>query len=468
MMMKLILFMFFMNFNIMIMKKNMLMIFLYNMLFILNIFMLINFNFNDSWMSIYNWMGLDKISLMLIFLSLWIISLMFFVSKKFLNKKFYSMMLMILLMSLFFSFSSMNYFMFYLFFEISIIPTFMLIMGWGYQPERIMSSMYMLMYTLLFSLPLMIIIYYLYNYFYSLNYLYLINEYMYMNMNLYLFYFFMIMAYMVKLPIFMFHMWLPKAHVEAPVTGSMILAGVMLKLGGYGIMRSMMMMMNLSIKFNYLFLMLNFMGFLYVSLICMRQFDMKMLVAYSSVVHMSIMVIGLLSMNYMGYFGGLILMIGHGLCSSGLFMMVNFMYERTKSRLILLNMGMNLILPNFMMWWFLFCGANMSMPITLNLMGELMIMMSLVNYINKYYLIILLLSMFFSSLYSLYLFALILLLSMFFSSLYSLYLFALIFHSKIIKLLKKIYSMNLMEFLSIIIHWIPLNFLIMKMNMFFY
>nr|QTJ63463.1 NADH dehydrogenase subunit 4 [Sycophaga agraensis] len=446
--MKLLLFIFMMNLNIIFMNKKMLMIYIYNMLFLMIFLMMMNMNFNMNWMNFYYMFALDKLSLILVMLSIWIISMMFFISKNFSNKKYYSFILLLLLLSLIISFSSINYFMFYLFFEVSIIPTFMLIMGWGYQPERMNASVYMLMYTLLFSLPLLIIIYNLYNYFNSLNYLMILNESVnFKKFNL-LFYIFMVMAFMVKLPMFMFHMWLPKAHVEAPVSGSMILAGVMLKLGGYGLMRSLMMMMNLSIKYNNFFMILNLLGVIYLSLICMRQYDLKMLVAYSSIVHMSIMLMGLLSMSFMGFYGGMILMVGHGLCSSGLFMMVNFFYERSKSRMIILNMGMNNLMPKIMIWWFLFCGANMSMPITLNLMGELMIMMSLINWLNNYYIMLLMTGMFFSSIYSLYL-------------------FSLLYYGKLIKFNKNFMSnTKIMEFLSIIAHWIPLNFFILKINIF--
>nr|AZL93511.1 NADH dehydrogenase subunit 4 [Torymus sp. ZJUH_2016035] len=444
-MMMIILFMILLNLNIIFNSSYMIIMIMFNMLMMLSLLILLMNSSSLDWMMIYNFLGLDYISFSLLILSIWIISFMFMSSMNVKFNKLFSFLLLQLLLILMFSFMTMNYFIFYLFFEVSLIPTFLLIMGWGYQPERIKASMYMLLYTMFSSLPLLILMYYLFSMFNSMNYLIILN---FINLKIFIndliFYLFMIMAFMMKLPLFMFHMWLPKAHIEAPVSGSMILAGVMLKLGGYGIMRSLLMMLNLSIKFNYLFMIISLFGILLLSLVCLRQYDMKLIVAYSSVVHMGMMLMGLMSMMLWGVNGGLLMMIGHGICSPALFVLVNFIYERSKTRNMIFNKGMIYFLPSLSMWWFLFCIINMSAPISLNLMSELMIINILLNWSFN----ILLILMF----------------GMFMSAVYSLFLFSYIQHGKFSMNLFKLFPMSVIDYLLMLLHWIPLNFIILKLD----
>jgi len=137
--------------------------------------------------------------------------------------------------------------MFYLFFERSLIPTLFLILGWGYQPERLQAGVYLLFYTLLASLPMLLGIFYIYNQAYTINF-FIIN----INSDNYFFYICIILAFLVKIPIFIFHLWLPKAHVEAPVAGSIILAGILLKLGGYGLLRVISFILLLGANYNFI------------------------------------------------------------------------------------------------------------------------------------------------------------------------------------------------------------------------
>nr|UAA82126.1 NADH dehydrogenase subunit 4 [Odontofroggatia galili] len=446
-MMKFLMFTFMLFFMLSISKKKIIMLMMNYLMFSLMLLMIL-IPLSNNWKLIYLNFSIDIYSMILIYLSILILSMMLKMSNFLINKKLFSLMILIMNLTLIFTFCSMNYLMFYLFFEFSLIPMYFLIMGWGYQPERINASMYMMFYTLFASLPMLIFIMYMYEYFYSLNFMILlyniINS---LNLNKLIFYFFMIFAFLVKLPMFMFHSWLPKAHLEAPVTGSMLLAGVMLKLGGYGLMRTMMIMMNYSMLYNYVFIIISIVGMIYLSLYCITQIDMKLIVALSSVVHMGICLIGMLTMIKSGFYGGFIMMISHGLCSSGMFILVQLNYEKVNSRNMFINKGMNYYQPTLMMWWFLFCMINMSAPISLSLMSEIFVM-----------------NMF---IYWLYEFFFIMMMSMFFCTLYNLYLYSYIYHGYNYNLMKMKIS-KIKEFLILMIHWIPSNFMIMKLKFIIY
>nr|YP_009731702.1 NADH dehydrogenase subunit 4 [Carpophilus pilosellus]QHR79650.1 NADH dehydrogenase subunit 4 [Carpophilus pilosellus] len=413
--------------------------FIYFFMFILN------FSFNGTSM-ISLFLGVDMLSFFLIFLSFWICSLMIMSMEKILKLNNYSnlflLVMLFLMLSLYMTFSSLNLFIFYLFFEISLIPTLILIIGWGYQPERIEAGMYLLFYTLLVSLPMMISIFYYYKMNNSLEF------FLFKNMNNLYMYLFMNMIFMVKMPMFFIHLWLPKAHVEAPVAGSMILAGIMLKLGGYGLCRLMIMFINVGLKFNLLFIVISLLGGFIVSLICIRQSDIKSLIAYSSVAHMGLVLSGIMTLNSWGMWGALIMMLAHGLCSSGLFCLANISYERLLSRSLYLNKGLINLMPSMSFWWFMLSSSNMAAPPSLNLLGEIILINSLVSYSW--------LSMIFLSLMS------------FFSAVYSLFLFSFSQHGKLYSGFYSFYSGYYREYLMLFLHWLPLNLLILKSDYFFW
>nr|YP_009176684.1 NADH dehydrogenase subunit 4 [Anopheles culicifacies]ALJ02400.1 NADH dehydrogenase subunit 4 [Anopheles culicifacies] len=414
-----------------------------NLIFLLTFIFMINLSSLNYFNYISYYFGLDMISYGLILLSFWICGLMLMASEKvyLLNnyKSLFIFMILFLLLMLVLTFSSMSMFMFYLFFEASLIPTLFLILGWGYQPERLQAGIYLLFYTLLASLPLLIGIFYILNFMNTLSFVLLSNHFFF-NMNL--LYLSLVFAFLVKMPMFLVHLWLPKAHVEAPVSGSMILAGILLKLGGYGLLRMFSLLQISGMKYNYWWISISLVGGVLISLVCLRQTDLKALIAYSSVAHMGIVLSGLLTMSYWGLTGSYALMIAHGLCSSGLFCLANISYERMGSRSLLINKGLLNFMPSLSLWWFLLCSGNMAAPPTLNLLGEISLLNSIVAWSWVSMIMLSLLS--------------------FFSAAYSLYLFAYSQHGKVYSGIYFFSGGSVREFLLLMLHWLPLNLLILK------
>nr|ANS10559.1 NADH dehydrogenase subunit 4 [Pipile pipile]ANS10572.1 NADH dehydrogenase subunit 4 [Pipile pipile]ANS10585.1 NADH dehydrogenase subunit 4 [Pipile pipile] len=334
------------------------------------------------------WTGIDQISSPLLVLSCWLLPLMIMASQNHLQhepltrKRMFILALITIQPFIIMAFSATELTLFYISFEATLIPTLVLITRWGSQPERLSAGIYLLFYTLASSLPLLTAILYLhtktgslYLPAFKLTHPTLTSSWTSLSTSLAL-----LMAFMVKAPLYGLHLWLPKAHVEAPIAGSMLLAALLLKLGGYGIMRVTPLMTPLSNHMHYPFLTLALWGALMTSSICLRQTDLKSLIAYSSVSHMGLVIAASMIQTHWSFSGAMILMISHGLTSSMLFCLANTNYERTHSRILILTRGLQPLLPLMGTWWLLANLTNMALPPTTNLMAELTIMITLFNW----------------------------------------------------------------------------------------
>nr|QSJ54460.1 NADH dehydrogenase subunit 4 [Harpagifer antarcticus] len=341
-----------------------------------------------GWTTLNSYMATDPLSTPLLVLTCWLLPLMILASQHHMGteplnrQRVYITLLTSLQFFLILAFSATELIMFYVMFEATLLPTLMIITRWGNQAERLNAGVYFLFYTLASSLPLLVALLILQNTSGTLSLLTLqyTNP---LSLTTYadkLWWASCLLAFLVKMPLYGVHLWLPKAHVEAPVAGSMILAAVLLKLGGYGMMRMMLILEPLTKEMLYPFIVFALWGVVMTSSICLRQTDLKSLIAYSSVSHMGLVVASILVQTPWGFAGALILMIAHGLTSSALFCLANTNYERIHSRSILLARGLQAVLPLMATWWFFASLANLALPPLPNLMGELMIITSLINW----------------------------------------------------------------------------------------
>lgn len=346
----------------------------------------INFDFNDptyqfvTYISTGNtilnlnfFFGLDGISIFFFILTTLLIFLCVLFSWGGANYKELLFNLLVLELLLLLVFSVLDLFLFYVFFEAILIPLFILIGFLGSRARKIRAAYLIFFYTLVGSLLMLLGIIYIYTQVGTLNILYIsaFNFTFEEQKWLWLAFFF---SFSSKIPMFPFHIWLPEAHVEAPTVGSVLLAGILLKLGVYGFLRfSLTLFPDASVYFSPLVYILSLIGIIYTSFTAIRQTDIKRIIAYSSIAHMNMVTLGLFSITISGVEGSIIQSISHGFVSGGLFLMIGMLYDRYHSRLLFYYSGLVHTMPLYSAFLLIFILANIAMPGTSSFVGEILL-----------------------------------------------------------------------------------------------
>ena len=288
------------------------------------------------WISEYNigyHLGIDGISIFFLLLTTFLIPICILASWDVIKDRVKEFMVAFLIMETLVVgvFSSLDFIMFYIFFEGLLIPMYLIIGIWG-GTRRVYSAFKFFLYTLVGSVLFLLAILWIYLEVGTTDIPTIMDHNFSPEIQIWL-WLAMFASFAVKVPMWPFHTWLPDAHVEAPTAGSVILAGVLLKMGGYGFLRfSLPILPEASDYFTPLIFTLSAIGIIYTSLVALMQTDMKKLIAYSSVAHMGIVTIGLFTFNQQGIEGGIFQMLSHGIVSAGLFLSIGILYERTGSR----------------------------------------------------------------------------------------------------------------------------------------
>jgi NADH-quinone oxidoreductase subunit M len=327
--------------------------------------------------NVYYHLGVDGISVLFLLLNSFITILVVIAGWSVIEKRVSQYYASFLIMSGMLNgvFSALDALLFYVFFEATLIPMFIIIGVWG-GPNRVYAAVKFFLYTLLGSLLMLVSMLYLYN---KAGGSFAISDWhtlpLPLNAQVLLFFGFLF-AFAVKVPMWPVHTWLPDAHTEAPTGGSVVLAAILLKLGAYGFVRfTLPILPDASRELAWLMIALSLIAIAYIGLVTLVQTDMKRLIAYSSVSHMGFVTLGFFLMNSFGVEGALVQMISHGFVSAALFLCIGVMYDRMHSRAIADYGGVVNTMPRFAALMMLFAMANAGLPATSGFVGEFMVIM---------------------------------------------------------------------------------------------
>ena len=361
--------------------------------FILSLILWLQFDYSNPfyqfeekfrWFADYNFfyhIGVDGISLFMILLSTFLIPICILASWNNIKIKTKEYMLSFLFLEtvMIGMFASIDILLFYIFFEAVLIPMYLIIGIWGGK-RRIYASFKFFLYTLLGSVLMLIAIIVMYRNSDSMSILNLQGNFFAFNTQLFLWLAFFA-SFAVKIPMWPFHTWLPDAHVQAPTAGSVILAGVLLKMGGYGFIRFSIGMLPEATEFFIPFIMiLSIIAIIYTSLVALAQTDIKKLIAYSSVAHMGIVTIGIFLVNQQGLEGAMMQMISHGIVSAALFLCVGVIYDRMHTREIKFYGGLVKRMPIYATVFMIFMLGSVGLPGTSGFIGEFLVIVGSFNY----------------------------------------------------------------------------------------
>lgn len=320
-------------------------------------------------------LGIDGISLFFLLLTALLIPLCILISWNSVqfNLKGYLIAFLTIEFLLIIVFCVLDVLMFYIFFESILIPMFLVIGIWGSRERKIWASYYFFLYTLLGSVVMLLSILYIYNQVGTTDYEILLT-FAFSNLEQKLLWFTFFLAFAAKVPMMPVHLWLAEAHVEAPTAGSVILAGVLLKLGTYGFIRfSLPLFPQASFHFTPFVYTLSLVGIVYASLTAIRQTDFKRIIAYTSVAHMNVVMLGIFSFNNVGIEGALLQSLSHGFVASALFAIIGVVYERYRTRLVKYYGGLVHTMPLYISIFLFFTMANIGFPGTSGFIGEFLI-----------------------------------------------------------------------------------------------
>ena len=321
-------------------------------------------------------LGIDGISLFFLLLSTLLIPLCLLVSWNSININLKEYLILFLLLDFFLigAFSILDLLLFYVFFESILIPMFLIIGIWGSRERKIKAAYYFFFYTLFGSVLMLLSILYIYYQVGTTDYETLLTfSFTFKEQKILWLAFFI--SFAAKVPMIPVHLWLPEAHVEAPTAGSVILAGILLKLGTYGFIRfSLPLFPEACFYYSPLVYSMSSIGVVYSSFTAIRQSDFKRIIAYTSVAHMNLVLLGVFSFNSIGLEGAVLQSLSHGFVSSGLFIIIGVIYDRSKTRIVKYYGGLVHVMPLYVFIFLIFTMANIALPGTANFIGEFLIL----------------------------------------------------------------------------------------------